>query len=497
MFRKSIYVLTLFLAIVMPDASAQNSQVLYYMNLPQNHLLNPALRPSNSFYFGIPVLTGININVNNNFVNLSDIFMPGQGDSIITFLHPDYNVDNFLSKLKKRNFLAPEVNIQLFGLGFNAGKDLYIFLDVNERVDGNIVLPSDILKLVLKGNQDFLGKTVDLSPLDAELKYYREFGLGFSKSFGKNLRIGAKAKVLFGITSFSVDNRSLGLTVNNDFTHTIDADLSANISGPVKVYMSNQNKIDSVIFDEKRFKKDLSDKIDYNKVLGFLFNTKNLGLGIDIGAVYSISDKIHLSASITDIGYINWKSDVTNLSAKSRFVFSGFNITDVVNGTITIDSLAKEMLDSLENSFTITDNKTPFKTFLPTGISLGGSYNLTKSVSLGILSHSVIAGKQLRQAVTMSANVNLGNAFSTSVSYTAENHRYDNLGAGLAFRAGFFQFYLVADKIPVMWNKVITKNNSVLLPVSWNTFNLRLGLNLVMGNKIKRKNDKPMLPEHK
>jgi hypothetical protein len=486
MFRKFTYVLTLFLAIVLPDASAQNSQVMYYMNLPQNHLLNPALRPSNSFYFGIPVLGGVNVNINNNFVNLSDIFIPGKADSIISFLHPDYNVDDFLKKLKKRNFLAPEVNIQLFGLGFNAGEDLYIFLDVNERVDANIVVPGDLLKLAFKGNQDFLGKTIDLSTLDAELKYYREFGLGFSKNFGNNLRIGAKAKILFGIASFSLDNRSLGLTVNNDFTHTINADLSANFSGPVTIHMDANNRPDKISIDESIIKST-----------GFFLNSSNMGLGIDFGAVYKISDKIQVSASIIDLGYIKWKSDITNLKAESQFLFSGFNIKDVVDGTKTFDDLANEMLDSLKNSITITDTNTPFKTFLPTGISIGGSFNLTKSIALGILSHSVIAGKQFRQAVTMSANVNLGNAFSTSLCYTAENHRYDNLGAGLAFRTGIVQFYLIADKIPVYWNKIITDNSSIPLPARWNTINLRLGLNLVIGNKIKKKNDKPMLIEQK
>jgi len=53
------YILILLLAVFFADVSAQNSQVLYYMNLPQNHMLNPALRPSNSVYIGLPVVSGI------------------------------------------------------------------------------------------------------------------------------------------------------------------------------------------------------------------------------------------------------------------------------------------------------------------------------------------------------------------------------------------------------------------------------------------------------
>ena len=164
---------------------------------------------------------------------------------------------------------------------------------------------------------------------------------------------------------------------------------------------------------------------------------------------------------------------------------------------MTIDSLAQIMLDSLKNSFTFTDNYKAYTTYMPFGFSAGASFNLNKSISLGVLSHTIFFGKQIREALTMSANLNLGNAFSTSLSYTAENNRYDNLGAGLAFRAGFFQFYFIADKIPVTWNKIVTNNASIPLPYSWNTINLRLGMNLVFGNKVKRKSDKPMLPEQK
>jgi hypothetical protein len=499
MIKKSIYLLILFLVILLKDAASQNSQVLYYMNLPQNHLVNPAFKPTNSFYLGIPVLSGIDVTINNNFVNFSDVIMPGQkGDSLISVLHPDYNVDNFIKKLKSSNFIAPELSIQLFGLGFKAGKDLFVTVDVVDRVQGNFALPKDLFMLALKGNSNFVGKTMDLSGFDTQLKYWQEFGVGFSKNFGRNLRIGVRGKLLFGITNISMNNKIFGLTVNDDYSYDFNADITANISGPVKVYMkSNKNTIDSIKFDENRFTKGAGNDFDLNKTIDFFFNRQNMGLGIDIGGSYSIAGKIQISASITDLGFIRWKSDVTNLKANSTFKFSGFNVTDVVNGSKTFDQIAQDMVDSLKNSFTITNQNQPFSTSLPVGISIGGSYNLTKSISFGILSHSILTGKQIREALTLSANINLGNLLSTSFCYTAENGRFDNLGAGLAFRLGMFQFYFITDKIPVMWNKIKTDNGSMILPNSWNTFNTRLGMNLAFGNKVKKKNDKPMLMEQK
>ena len=33
----------------------------------------------------------------------------------------------------------------------------------------------------------------------------------------------------------------------------------------------------------------------------------------------------------------------------------------------------------------------------------------------------------------------------------------------------------------------------MVLPSNWNTVNLRLGMNLTFGNKLKKKDDKPMM----
>jgi hypothetical protein len=487
MIVKRKYILIIILTLILADVSAQNSQVMYFMNLPQNHLLNPALRPSNSVYIGLPVVSGINLNINNSFVNFSDVFMKGQPkDSIISILNPNYDVNKFLAKIKDKNFIEPEIKIQLLGVGFSVGKDGYVFLDINERIDGNVVLPKDLFTLALKGNEGFAGSKINLSSLRGDLKYYREVGLGFSRNFTDKLRIGIKGKLLFGIADASIDNKSLAITVNDDYSHTFDANLAVNLSGPVNVYMDSKHNIDSVKFDDNRFKTS-------SGITNFFSGKKNMGLGLDIGATYDITERLVVSASITDLGYIRWNKDITNLQANNQFKFSGLNMLDFFNGTKTIDDLGKDYLDSLKNAFQVSKSAKAYTTYLPFGISVGGSYNVTKQFSVGLLSYSRIIEKQIREALTLSANINLGNALSASLSYTAENYQYNNLGAGLAFRAGIAQFYLVTDRIPIMWNRITDDKTNIIIPANWNTFNLRLGMNLVFGNKPKEKNDKPMI----
>jgi hypothetical protein len=498
MIRRFKYIMVMLLAAVVYDSSAQNSQVLYYMNLPQRHLLNPALRPTNSVYIGLPVISGINLNINNNFFNFSDL-VSKSGDSLITILHPDYDIQNFIAKIRDVNAIEPQVLVQLFGLGFNAGKDLYIFFDVNERVEANVALPGDILKLAFQGNEQFIGNKIDLSSLRTDVMWYREAGLGFSKNITSNFRIGAKAKLLFGMATVSTDIRSLGITVNDDYSHIFDADMTVNFSAPLDVVMGTDNTIEDFTFDDSKFD-------GTRNIIDYILKPGNMGLGLDVGAEYTFFDRLRVSASVTDLGYIKWKRDITNLKANSYFDFTGIDLMDMYNREISIDSLGAEILDSLMNSFSATSDDTPFTTYLPYGVSAGASFELTKSLTLGVLSYTRFIGKQIKEALTFSANINLGNALSTTLSYTAANNRYDNLGFGLAMRGTIFQFYFLADRLPVTWNKIVSADfktprpvsklfgeNSIPIPASWNTIHFRFGMNLAFGNKLKKKNDKPMV----
>lgn len=477
---KNKFLVTSLFMLIITGAPAQNSQVLYFMNLPQNHLLNPALRPTNSIYIGLPALTGINLNIKNNFFNFSDIFSEGLdvNKSTIPFLQPDFDTEKFLGRLKELNYFEPTASVQLFGLGFNAGRDMYVFFDIVDNIDANIVFPRDLMKLAFLGNEAFIGQTFNLSDLRADYKYYREIGIGASKKITPKLRFGAKAKLLFGITAASFQNYALSLTVNNDFSNTLDANMAVDISGPLQFYTDSENHIEDAKFDNERFNTTKG-------IVSFLTNARNAGFGIDLGAEYAVNDRILLSAAITDVGFIKWKSDLSNLEAVGNVEVSGLDFKDIYEETTTIDEMTGNLIDSLKQAFRVAGNEKPFTTKLPVGIAIGGKYNLNEKFSIGVLSYSRIIGQQIKEAVTVSANMNIGNLISTTLAYTACNHNYNNLGLGLGFRASVFQLYFLFDRIPLSWEKVGSSDKSGSLPSNWNTIHTRFGMNLVFGNKAR------------
>ncbi len=475
--RKALFLFAVMLAMVFSRAESQNSQVLYFMDLPQNHLLNPALRSSNKIYVGMPGLAGFNINITNNFFSFSDVFTEGMkiSEETIPFLDPAFDAETFLNKIKRINYLEPQVSIQLIGLGFTTGRDLYLFLDVNERAEANIVFPRDLMRLAFLGNEEFVSQTFDLSALKADVRYYREIGVGFSKKLTPRLRIGAKGKLLFGFASGSYSNEALNLTVNEDLSNRLIADMTVKVSGPLNFYLDPENKIDEIKFDDSRF--------DTGKEWQFFTNTKNPGFGLDLGAEYELTPKIVLSASVTDLGFIKWKSDITNLRGHGDANMKGIDFADIRDGSATLDELGSNLTDSLKNALTFTDTKEAFTTFLPFGVTVGGKYNVTDKFSVGLLSYSRIVKKQVREAFTLSANLNLASVLSACLTFTASSSSYSNLGAGLGVRAGFAQFYFLVDRVPLAWSRVNTGNDSFRMPANWNTINLRCGLNLVFGNK--------------
>lgn len=475
----------LLLAVMISDAAAQYSQSLYFMNLPQRSSLNPALRPTNRLYIGLPALSGVTVNLDNNFINMSDLFIDGViSDSTVSFLEPGEHLDRLVAGLKDKNSVEMQAAVQLFGLGFSVGNDLWVTLDLTEKAEGNFVLPGELIRLGIRGNDAYTGQTIDLSSLRTDAKYYHEIGVGISKNFTERLRLGVRGKVLFGVAAATLDNNDLRLRVNDDHTHTLFADMSFSMSGPIRAVMNPDGTLDSLNIDDSRFETT-------KNAISFLTNTGNPGFGIDFGMEYRITDRLSVSAAVTDLGFIRWRTDRTTLFTKTQFEFNGLTMQDVYDESLDFGDLINWTLDSLQNSFYQEAGSDPFVTYLSPGVTAAASYSPVKAFTFGVLSHTRFIGRQVRESMTLSANMNLWNALLATCSYTAVNHRYDNLGAGISLRGGWMQFYALVDNIPIRWTKVSSGNDNFPVPEDWNTLHARVGMNILFGNKAKNKSSDP------
>ena len=455
--------LPVFLIFISAGLQAQLSQTVYFMDrLPQSSLVNPAFQHRHNFHLLLPGVSSFNVNAGTNFLSYSDIiFKHHSYDSLITFLHPDADTDDFASGLNNRNSLGSDLNVNILSGGFRAGRS-FISFNISERFSGQASLPGDLIKIALQGNQQFAGLTADFSGIGMDLNYFREYAIGYSYRVDKNLNLGARAKMLYGKSNISFDKKDISLYTDPEtYNIRLRSDFTMNVSLPINVLRDEEGNIDDI---RVHFDNDNYDPLD------FIFNTNNSGFAIDLGGTYRIIEQVMLYASITDLGFINWEHDVYNFSMNGEMEFEGFDLSSLFDNDNESDP-GSALLDTLKSRFGITDANDPYRRWLPAKIYLGGTYDLTSGINLGLLSRSIIYQGKLRQAVTLSANANAGRRLSASMTYSVMNNSYNNFGMGLSLRGLGVQFYVISDNL-----------NTIIYPHMANNVNLWLGLNIVLGH---------------
>ena len=457
----------------------QQSNTLYYMHeVPQSHFLNPATQPDCGFYLGFPGFSPFYINTDNSSLSLKDILWYDQElDSVITFLHPKANLNDFLKNFGKTNYITEEADLNLTSFGFRIS-EMFFSVDITLRESMKFSYPGDLVNFMLEGNNS--GDVLDLSGLGIDINNYTAVSLGVSKKFSEELSVGVKGKLLFGLANLSTSNTDIHVNTGLD-QWTLQSKFNVNASLPgVSIPTNSDGNLD---FDNMSFDDNLQVK-DYSKMF-----TKNFGLGIDLGVHYKPLDKLTVSASLLDLGYIRWKSYTYNMSQDASFDFQGATV-DFNNDSSDIGQM---LLDSIKNTLTLTNSNDPYTTFLNGKLYLGVNYHVLDQISFGLLSRTEMIKGKLRQQFTLSTNFYPFRGFAATVSYSIMNKTYNNLGLGIATRLGPFNLYFISDNIPLAYDRI--KSSPILLPYNTRTFNFRLGLNLVFACNPQKKimKDKPLV----
>ena len=464
---------------LLTESYSQHSNTLYHLKgiVPQNYLMNPAHQPECGVHVGMPGLAPVDVRMGIPF-SLNDVmYYDAELDSTVTYLHPNANKDIFMSRIRKNNYLHAEMSTGIASWGFRI-EDMYFSFDIRQKGYFNANLPGDFLKFMLELNED--GEEFNFSNFDFSSRVYNEYSMGASKKFFNNLTLGIRGKLLFGIADISLKNSQINLhtdkdlwTVNTDFT------LNANIPfADIPLNKDGNFALDSIEFE---------DDLAVADVIGpGLFS--NFGMGMDLGIAYEPVERLNLSASIVDLGFISWKNNTYNISQNTSFEFDGVSIDSIGS-----EQFSEYLVDSLKNNFELLESRDVYHTFIPTKVYLGGEFMVNPAFGIGFLSMSEIYHKNIRQEFTVSTNFNPGKVLSFSLSYSFLNYSFNNLGFGLSSALGPLNMYFVLDNLPIMLAREV--NNNIVVPHKTKNANIKVGLNLVFGcNREKRlMKDKPMV----
>lgn len=420
-------------------ANAQQELTLYNMDvIGQSTQVNPSLMPENKIYIGIPALSSVSFMFTNSGFTWRDLHHVRADDSVT------FDIANAISKLSEKNFISLSVRANLLETGFMVKKNYFTF-NVAEKANFNWTFPKELFELIFKGNGAFIGQEIEMKRLSFDISHYREYAIGWARELNKKITVGTRVKYLYGMENYSSAKSEMSFyTAPDDYRIELTSDYIINTSASSNSENGNSGN--------------------------YMFGFKNTGLAADFSTTYKVNPRFKINASIIDIGYIRWKSNVKNyVTAAGSYSFDGVDINKFFNDS---SSGMDNVVDSLGDSFKPIEKTDPYTTNLPTHIYLNGSYQLgTKTTATGLIHAQTFRGT-VQPTFTAALNRRVTNHLSASLSYSMINQHFNNLGLGVAVHAGAVQFYMVSDNI------IGTIN-----PLGNHTTHIRFGFNLIYGRQ--------------
>ena len=462
---------------------AQVGNTVFFMQgVPQSNRVNPARHPDCGAYIGFPALSPVRTQLYSSSLALDDvIYKHPTEDSLIWFLHPLGNKEAFLDQLKPLNYVVADLGTSLISFGFNTGIGFFS-VDLTTRAEGSVYFPGDLARLVLEGADE--GETYKMNGLGADVMGFDQIALGWSGAIGNKVQIGVRGKLLFGLVNLTTSHSDLSITTSSDVWR-LHSDMALQASVPFAEVLYDADGF----IDEVNIKEDFENMSPW-EIFRLGLNTKNFGLGVDLGVDYRPSDRWLLSASILDLGYIHWADEVHEANYQIDYDYTHLEVNpldfleDDNSFDEHMDSLFTEITDTLKGGLEFTPGGV-YNSRLNTKVYLGASWDVTPNINLGLLSKLDFLKETVAPQFTASANFRAGRILHFTLSYSYINQYYKNLGAGISLNAGPLNLYVISDNTL----------NALFWPQELQSANLWVGLNLVFGYRkcLRVDSDRPLV----
>ncbi len=456
-FRKSLMAVLMLLLTV--SASAQSASSGYFIEgFSQRYQLNPAFSPDRTVFMAIPALSNIQIEGTGS-VGLSNFLFestskPGM---LTTFMSPDVNAKEFLGELPDFSQFNVGLNMDLFSLGIGGANGFTSFnVKIKNRVQ--VALPKELFSFM---KSSLASGNYMINDINVNASSYVETSLTHAHKINDNLTVGLGLKFLSGIgyADLNVDE--------------IDARLSDE-EWLVKTNASFKGAIPGVQYNLDAQDGDL-DGFEYS----FKSPLGSYGFAVDLGAEYDFKDLVKglkVSASITDLGFINWDNMNTFATDNDEYVrFEGFDNYDASDDN---DETMEKLGDDFEAMAKIYPKGIvgKEKVGLNATFRLGAEYNIpyVEWISVGELftyRGGLVSYKESRTSLTLSPCRWFD--LSGNVGFTSVG---TSMGMLLNLHPRGINFFFAVDHLKADFNPQF-------VPLHDFGVNFSLGFNIAFGQK--------------
>ena len=270
--------------------------------------------------------------------------------------------DNWINAGNKNNKINSEFMNGIRYI-FQNKNNRYFYLQISDINNLSSNFTDDFLKLILYGNFNYQGDTLDFSNTSIRINRYQQYKFGYNFNIIKdktNYNIGAALAYLSG-------NHYMQLNIDEGNLYTHEMGTSLDINYDIKTMMTDTSNFSP-------------------------FTNNGNGVSLDFSLHINKEDNI-IGVHMRDLGFIKWKKNSIINNTDSSFRFSGVEIEDFNNVTTFNDSILDITL-SKQNNY--------FRSFIPAKITF--SYN--KILDHNILKNILIATHTIWQPSYVEGGIN-------------------------------------------------------------------------------------------
>lgn len=441
----SIFIIVIFFS---KGFSQDGNPLQFLSNVSQSAQFNPAIQnKSEKLVVGLPFISGIDFDWKSNF-----------SPDYIFYQNFNYSFNRFFTELGKPGDAISSVSFPFIYLSLRQDQHNFSF-SVREKVLAETVFNHEVLQFIDRGLIDYYGNDANFGPINFKSFYYREFAVGYSNQVWDGLTIGIRPKLLSANFYYNVTDLNYSLQTDEVAQQLLLTPTgSYTISGPIDV-----NYIEDVNYTEIRPNPRPAD---------YIFNFKNLSPALDIGINYRSEQGFEISASVIDIGYINFKDNNYDVDFVEPIQYDREDLYQSNNPDALNYKEPKVALQELTDSIPYIISATPFnqriKQEIPTKINLSLKQQITKQTEVGLSGQLKFYEDRSEQYITGLIHQQFSPKFEIAGTISLLNFDKILPGIGLSYTGRWVQYYLSANNI-----------TSLLKPSSAKYLNLSIGVNFL------------------
>lgn len=363
MIRRKLYIALLLCLAFATKGVAQTAKSAYFLDGTfHNFQLNPAMKAERGFFsFG---LGNLSIGTTGN-VGISHFLYP-KGDQLTTFMSGSVAQDEFLNRLPQSIRFGMNYDQTLLAFGFRLLGG-YTSFSVSMHSSTSMAIPKGFFEFAKKGLQENL---YSFSGINMNSMSYAAATLGYSYEVYKGLRVGVNLKYLMGLAYADATFDKFELEMSEE-RWRVESHAQAQAALFSEVYFENENNLDNLKMGS--------------------FAPAASGFAVDLGVEYDMEEFVPgltLSASVIDLGMINWKYTMSIENDGTPLEWSGLTEGEINNLGASLENEFDHLGKDAEKMAEMKVNEIrSASTNLKATMYLGAEYNMPfyKPLSVAML----------------------------------------------------------------------------------------------------------------